>query len=203
MKKLSLLAAMVIFGAGIATAASLAIPWFVDNTAPAAGLPSDSNGVTGLVNLKNNTEETVTLTIAYFSAEGASLGPPAPDNTFTLPPLAAVAFRPVVEDPAANVQYNEGTGEWERIDDTIEEQRGGQEGPVGVAVPDRPRSVNDEALPGSDDGQGNEVVDDKKNGSITISWEGDDTDIQGQYTWFQTFNNVTMSYAHLLPPGTS
>ena len=63
---------------------------------------------------------------------------------------------------------------------------GGQEGAQGVLVPDRPRDV-----------------DTKKNGSCVVEWVGDGTDVQGQVAYFQTASGgLTMSYAHLLPPGT-
>ena len=62
---------------------------------------------------------------------------------------------------------------------------GGQEGVQGYLVPDRPRDV-----------------DTKKNGSCVIEWVGEAQDVQGQVVYFQTSATRTMSYAHLLPPGT-
>ena len=63
---------------------------------------------------------------------------------------------------------------------------GGQEGAQAVLVPDRPRDV-----------------DTKKNGGCVIEWVGGPSDVQGQVAYFQTATGgLTMSYAHLLPPGT-
>ena len=63
---------------------------------------------------------------------------------------------------------------------------GGQEGAQGVAVPDRPRDV-----------------DTKKNGGCVVEWVGGPSDVQGQVAYYQSdAGGQTMSYAHLLPPGT-
>ena len=63
---------------------------------------------------------------------------------------------------------------------------GGMESEKALLVPNRPRDV-----------------DTKKNGSCTVEWVGDPTDIQGQvsYMWANGTTLQTMSYAHLLPPG--
>ena len=73
-----------------------------------------------------------------------------------------------------------------------------------MRVPDRPRSVDGLPIPGSDDGSGNEVIDTKDNGSITVRWQGSATDVQGIVTGYQTPASNTskaISYAFLLPPG--
>jgi hypothetical protein len=204
MKKLSLFALMVIFGTSVAMAASLAIPWFVDNAPVKNSIPGTTPGVTGVITLKSNSTDTVVCTIEYYSQEGWFLGPQAPNNTFAIAPLSSLAFRPVQADPDPTVT-TDGGGNFVAMPagQTNTANAGGQEGLQGVLVPDRPRSVNDQPIPGSDDGNGNQVVDTKKNGSITIRWNGGDTLIQGQVAYFQTAaGGVTMSYAHLLPPGT-
>lgn len=173
MKKLGFLAMMVALG-GVAFASSLAVPWFVDN-APAAcnNPPNLPGGEMGIVTLKSNVDRVMTCAITYYNSAGERLGPDAPNNTFTIAPMSALAFRPVANDP--------GTA-------------GGQEGAQGLLVPNRPMGVVTPTYPSGDN---------KKNGSITIMWDGDPTDIQGQYAYFNTStaNQMNSSYGHLLPPG--
>lgn len=176
MKKLGIIALTMAVGSGMAFAASLSIPWFVDNAPAANGIPGKNPGVTGIITLKSNRTDVVTCSIAYFAPDGTALGPSASEgNTFTIAPLSALAFRPVVEDPGTVA--------------------GGQEAAQGLAVPDRPQVPDASGKIG-------------KNGSITIEWAGDPTDVQGQIAYFQTSPDpstgatVTFSYSHLLPPGT-
>ena len=211
MKKLSVFALLVVCGTSLAVAASLAVPWFVDNAAAKNNLPGVNSGETGIVFLKSNRTDTVVCTIAYYSAEGWFLGPDGLEgrkNTFSINPLSALAFRPTIEDPDGTVCGT--SGNWRPCvpaDGTP--NIGGLEGLQGVNVPDRPRSVDTATpIPGSDDGQGNEVIDRKKNGSIVISWQGGDKDVQGQVSYYATVkeangSRITLSTAHLLPPGIS
>ena len=97
MKKISVVAVALMVMAGIAYASSIGVPWFVDNAPVASGYPPTS-GTLGLVYLKNNTNEDITGEITYVNRDGAILGPFYPDNTFVLPKLATVAFRPVAYD---------------------------------------------------------------------------------------------------------
>jgi len=175
MKKLGIIALTMAVGSGMAFAASLSVPWFVDNAPVANGIPGQSKGVTGLITLKSNRTDTITCSIAYFAPDGTALGPSAAEgNTFTIAPLSALAFRPVAFDPATTP--------------------GGQEEAQGLAVPDRPMVPDSSGKTG-------------KNGSITIEWAGDPTDVQGQVAYFQTTTDpntgapLTFSYSHLLPPG--
>lgn len=181
MKKLSIVAVAMIALAGIAYASSLGVPWFVDNAPTASGYPP-SSGTLGLVYLKNNTPDDLTCEVLYVNSTGDILGPFAPDNTFLLPAYATVGYRPVADDPAAS---------------------GGQESTTAAAVPNRPRSEDfgGGPIPGSiaADGSG-EVTDNKKNGSIVISWTGGPNDIQGMNLTIGGAGGA-MSYAHLLPPG--
>jgi hypothetical protein len=201
MKKRGLIAMVAVFGASMAFAASLAVPWFADNAPVKADIPP-TQGQTQLVFLKSNVTDTLTLSIEYFNPAGAFLGPLAPNNTFTISPLSALAFRPVQVDPDRTA-VSDGAGGWVAGDDP--NNQGGQEGLQGVRVPDRPRSVDAATpIPGSDDGNGNEVIDTRKNGSITIRWQGDPTDVQGVVQSFQTEfggSSRTTSFGFLLPPG--
>lgn len=191
MKKFAVVAIALVLGTSIAVASSIAIPWFVDNAPRFNGVPGAASGVTGLINLKNNVDEELVCYITYYSSEGVRLGPEAPNNSFAIAPLSALAFRPVEKDPDASCD-----AAWvaaNGLDPAVYQgQNGGQEGRQGVLVPVRPRNV-----------------DTKRNGSCVIEWFGHGPDaVQGNFTYFQTTVNqdgskVTMSYGHLLPPGVS
>lgn len=185
MKKLGIIAVLAVVGASFAFAATLGVPWYVDNAGIASKIPqtkfigSSRGAVTGLVTLKSNRTDTLECSITYYNANGDDLGPAFPGNTFSIAPLSALAFRPGVYDPS------NGSG-------LPGAAVGGQEGTQGALVPDNPAG---------------------NNGSLVISWVGDTTDVQGQVAWFQssihpneTAGNtdpriLTFSYAHLLPPG--
>ena len=190
MKKLGILALTVAAGSTVAFSSSLSIPWFVDNAPAANFIPGVASGVTGIVYLKSNVSYNLTCSIEYFTQDGAPVGPANnatladTNNTFTIAPYSAVAFRPATFDPG-----------------TVS---GGQESTVGVAIPDRPTTGVNSVL-----AQPGHVNDGKRNGSLTISWTGNSNDVQGTFAYFQTFIPAsgdarfptTMSYGHLLPPG--
>ncbi len=187
MRKLSFVAMLVLVGTGVAFASSLSVPWFSDNAPANNGVVGTKNGTTNLIYLKSNVDTTLTCYITYYNQDGVCLGPFAPDNSFTIAPKSALAFRPVVYDP----------------DGTIPDigQSNGMEGSQGLAVPDRPRSPDSSTpIPGIG------IIDTKKNGSCTIEWIGGPNDIQGANVNLTTVVNAsgtkdTMSYGHLLPPG--
>lgn len=205
MKKLGILAIALSVSATVAYASSLAIPWFEDNAAPGND-PGNINGIVGIVYLKSNVENQLTLTIEYFNEGGQSLGPQAPFNTFTIEAKSSLYFRPARIDPNPDVTAADNVF----IRDNITGQQvqvtgvaGGQEGFQGVRVPDRPRSA-DASTPivGHPDG----LIDTRNNGSITISWVGGPGDVQGAYSRLRTktLGNgqvLQQSYGHLLPPG--
>lgn len=177
MKKFGILALVLMLGVGAAFSSSISVPWFLDYAEEASGFPPDE-GITTLVYLKSNVDEQMELAIEYYNANGEALGSVNPDpdmegiNTFYIAPQSALAFRPVRIDPAPNTT-DPRTGD--------AGANGGQEGDQGVLVPVRPET-----------GSGNLF-----NGSITISWVGEPTDVQGMVV----FAGETLSYAHLLPPG--
>ena len=168
MKKLSILGLVVLFGTSVAVASSLAVPWFVDSTKTRLGIPQSENGVTEIITLHNNTSEVMVCSIEYFNAGGDSMGPDAPNNTFTIAPNSSLAFRPVADDPGPAIDPA---------------NTGGQEGPQGVAVPNRP------------------MPDGKNNGACVVRWVGGPGDVQGMIAHYQMKNGISMSYAHLLPAG--
>lgn len=190
MRSLGMLVLTLVGGATIAVASSLGVPWFVDGAPAANFIPGVTSGVTGIVYLKNNAATPMVCSIEYFSQTGVPLGPANnstladQNNTFVIPPNASVAFRPNTHDP-----------------DTTP---GGQESPLAVLVPNRPNTGVNAAR--ATVGQ---VNDRKNNGSITISWTGDPTDVQGTFVYYQTFIPAsgdarfptTITYGHLLPPG--
>jgi hypothetical protein len=172
MKKLIGLAVLV--AAGAAFAASLSVPWFVDTPQTNCGFPPlDQAATVGLVYLHNNQTGTIVCQIAYFTQDGYPLGPLAPANTFTIPTASTMAFRPVVSD---------------MYDAT---HPLGQESPVSVLVPNRPKVAS---LPGGT----------KNNGSMVVTWVGKPTDVQGIYVQSTNVSGVNGRIAHwgtLLPPG--
>ncbi|MBW7864555.1 MAG: hypothetical protein H3C30_09110 [Candidatus Hydrogenedentes bacterium] len=187
MKKVLFVMAMVLLG-GASFAASIAVPWFYDELETDVGYPLAKNTSVGYVYLKSNADVTLVCTIGYYNGDGDFLGPFAPLNTFTIAPKSALAFRPCANDPSLAAG---GTA-------------GGQEGGQGVLVPNRPRSVDTVTpIPGTN------VVDRRRNGSITIEWEapaGTPADkgkslIQGSYVGVGRQDNVVVSYGHLLPSG--
>lgn len=103
MKKLYVLAMVLTLAACFAYASTMSVPWFTDNAPAGCGLPPTTGLVAGkaqvgLVYLHNNLNDELVCSIEYFTQEGDSIGPLA-NNTFTLPALATVAFRPTVHDP--------------------------------------------------------------------------------------------------------
>ncbi len=193
MKKASVVLIMLV--GSIAFASSLSIPWYVDNAAANCGFPPTVDNGVSLIYLKSTVSRVLTCEIAYYNEKGEKLGPQPPLNTFTIQPMAALGFRPVADDPISGL-----TSPWGATG-----TQGGQEGAAGVAVPNRPRSANSSTvIPGTN------VIDTKKNGSITISWFGvgsEPTDLQGsQMAWSKSTNTTTgavtlVSFSHLLPPG--
>ena len=189
MKKIGVLAA-ALAGTTVAFASSLSVPWFVDNAPVANDIPGVVSGVTGIVYLKSNVGYNLNCSIEYFSQTGVPLGPANnstladQNNSIVIPPFSSVAFRPARRDPDSTP--------------------GGQESATATLVPDRPRTGVNSAR--ATVGQAN---DGKYNGSLTISWTGDPTDVQGTFVYYQTFIPAsgdarfptTMSYGHLLPPG--
>ena len=203
MKKLSIIAITLMIGTSVVFASSVAVPWFVDNGPTASGSPASSDGVMTLITLKNTMGTTAECTITYYNAAGFPLGPfgiededtggEVGDNTFSIAPLSSLAFRPVQDDPGNSVP--------------VVGAAGGQEGSQGVLVPNRPMGVvTEEAIEG--DGGQDAVVDNKKNGSATISWTGPASQVQGQVAFQQigtpTGSNgtrVMQAWGHLLPAG--
>jgi len=174
MKKMIVVA--VLIAAGVAFASSLSVPWFVDTGSNGAGFPpTNGTGVQGIVYLHNNLTSDMTCAIAYYSGTGMSLGPAAPDNTFTIPANSTVAFRPVADDPS-----------------TV---GGGQESAVALAVPNRP-------ILGTDVGDGSGA---KKNGSLVVAWVGGAGDVQGLIVESTNVDGSPsgrlLQYGTLLPPG--
>jgi hypothetical protein len=184
MKKLSILAIMLIGGG--AFAASIAIPWFADNANPGTSSPPTIDGGVTIIYLKNNVNAVMTCEITYYNEGGDTLGPFFPANTFTIQPNSALAFRPVQLDANTTTGIPGVTG-----------STGGLEGKQGYLVPNRPRSANSTTtIPGTTG-----VIDSKKNGSCSIKFTGAATDIQGALQAWAKSGTTIVCYGHLLPPG--
>ena len=187
MKKLMFAMALVLIG-GAAFAASVAIPWFADDISTGVGYPVNKNTYVGLVYLKSNADVPLVCSISYYNGNGDLLGPFFPKNTFSIAPMSALAFRPTSTDPTP----------------LFGGIPGGQEAGQGLAVPNRPRSV-DTLTPV----EGTTVIDRGFNGSISISWEipaGYDAEkgsklIQGAVVGQARADAAIVSYGYLLPPG--
>ncbi len=179
MKKLAMIAVVLMVGAGFAYASSLSVPWFVDKpTLVNAGFPPTSKGVSGIVYLHNNLSTDITCSISYYTQSGDAIGPDAPNNTFTIVAKATLAFRPVANDPAGTATP------------------AGQEDPAsGALVPNRPLTTT----------ATHPVNDGKMNGSAVIEWVGGAGDVQGIYVQSQNVDDAQPGrIAHwgtLLPPG--
>jgi hypothetical protein len=189
MKKVLVVSVLVLVGASIAFASSMSVPFFADNAVVNGGTPPPA-GQVALVYLKSNVPDVVTCEIIYYNSAGRELGPYPPNNTFTIQPFSGLAFRPVMMDPDGETTYVDpisGT--------TVGPYPAGFEGAQGVAVPDRPRSVDTSTpIPGTDP----PLIDTKKNGACTISWVGGPTDIQG---YAATIHSAGYGFGYLLPPG--
>ena len=194
MKKVILITVLAV--GSIALAASINVPWFADN-APAHSGGNPTSGMLGLVALHNNLDEDITCGITYYGDDGtavtgtndpadtrlfvwASNSAPEPYNTFVIAPNATLEFRPVRDDPSPAC-------EGVHPDYTLTL---GQEGPMGVLVPNRPMY-----------GTGSTS---KKNGSLVIEWVTDPVEgtpnassVQGRYSTTSTAGNAM----YLLPSG--
>jgi hypothetical protein len=130
MKKFALIALALTAGVSCAFAATIKVPWFVDNALKGAGIPPTGNTdgfpkTLTLISLSNTTDTILDCSITYFSTLGTEIPFEAGvSNTFTLAPHATVQFRPVADD---------------LVDAEANPQ--GQESPAGNAVPDRPKTV--------------------------------------------------------------
>jgi hypothetical protein len=175
MKKLVIIAALVMVGVGFAYASSLSVPWFVDSkTVTSAGLPPTLKGVIGLIYLHNNSADPTTCAITYYSENGDAMGPDASANTFTIIGNATISFRPVATDPNS--------------------APGGQESAASLLVPNRPLTT---AIGGASGNKGN--------GSAVISWLGSSGIVQGIYVQCQNVDGGAtgrvIEFGTLLPPG--
>lgn len=155
MRKFAAIAAVMVLGAGVAFAASLNVPFFLDN-APADNAFPPTFGNKAFIALHNNLTDDLVVAVDYFSAgtDGTvqNLTPTA--NTFLLPARATYSFRPVADEPLTEVAI------------------------AGATVPNM---------------TGSEIA-----GSITISWVGGPSDVQGRMIQLDPDAGV---FGYLLPPG--
>ena len=106
MKKLLVFAMATMLVGGVAFAATIQIPWFIDNAGDAiagsGGVPSGSTGGAAWVRVKNNHTASVVCTITYYDRDGVAIVPTP--NTFGLTAGQVLAFRPGRDDVAEGAQ---------------------------------------------------------------------------------------------------
>lgn len=176
MKKFSVIAVLVAIGlvGGFAFAKSMSVPWFVDN-APAAAFYPPIAGTSAIIYLHNNLATPKECTIQYFSQDGIEQPLPPGGNTFIVPALSTVAFRPVADDP-----------------DSVP---GGQEAAVARAIPNRPLT----------DGKKNGAIVVGWQGETTdiqgILQQGQYVSKDLAHYVGKLQSSLVTSYATLLPPG--
>jgi hypothetical protein len=111
MKKILMIAALtMVLGVGIATAASLSVPFFLDNAPTSVpftgGIPGTANGlftVNSFIGVKNVGTSATIVSVRYWDANGTEMTPT--NNTFPLSANQGIGFRPIISDPTP-----EGTG---------------------------------------------------------------------------------------------
>lgn len=97
MKKLSILAAMMVVVAGVALASTLDVPFFIDSTT------NGSSGVSGIIGVKDVSGTDQTLTVIYTGL--TSSGPVNQTVTFALGANQGIRWQPV-----ASLSGGEGSG---------------------------------------------------------------------------------------------
>lgn len=97
MKKLAVLSMVMVLGAGAAMAASLSVPFFLDNGGNfSGGLPTGGNAA--FVGIKNNLGVPVDIVVEYTSFPDGVLTIET-TSTFTMAPNSAISWRPIADDP--------------------------------------------------------------------------------------------------------
>jgi hypothetical protein len=184
MKKASVVVVMLLVGAGIAYASSIAVPWFIDDpTTVAPGYPPNTSVMT-LIYLNNTTSDEITFEILYFNDAGVELGPYPPNNDFVIPPKASVGFRPCAIDPTPGT--NGTYVDWNGVSIPFTGAVGGQESLTAAVIPNRPQGVSTDLSTWTG------------NGSCTISWQGLPSDVQGCVVSLGGGWAEGVCYAHLL-----
>jgi hypothetical protein len=93
MKKTWVVAAIMFVGFGVAMAASMQVPFFLDDAS--AGYPPTD----GTIGLKNTTGSPIVCTVTYTDASGNIATPAA--NTFVLPANSSLSWRPTINDSSS------------------------------------------------------------------------------------------------------
>lgn len=181
MKKLSVIAVLVAVGlvGGFAFAKSMSVPWFVDNAPAAAYYPPTSPGLAAMIYLHNTTSSAKECTITYYSQEGVEQALPSGGNTFSIPALATVGFRPVADDPSS--------------------VSGGQESELARSIPNRPTAS------GSDGKKNGGIVIGWQGNDTDIQGilaQAQYIAASGAYSGKIASPGLVATYETLLPPGT-
>lgn len=102
MRKFAAVAAVMVLGAGVAFAASLNVPFFLDNAPVADNAFPPTSGSKSYIALHNNLSVDLEVEVDYYDAGGdgtVNQRTPSP-NTFLLPANATYSFRPIGDEPA-------------------------------------------------------------------------------------------------------
>lgn len=97
MKKLAVFSAVMVLTASIATAASLAVPFFRDNGGNFVGSGPASGGA-GFIGINNNQGVAMDVQVTYTTFVGG-VAVVETTSTFQLGPNAQVSWRPYADDP--------------------------------------------------------------------------------------------------------
>ena len=100
MKKFVILGILGLAAAGLAVAATVQVPFYLDNgntTDAGAASIIPTAGTKAYIGVKNLTGSAITCTVQYFQADGTDQTPTA--NTFTIGANAGLSWRPYADDP--------------------------------------------------------------------------------------------------------
>ena len=100
MRKFAAVAAVMVLGAGVAFAASLNVPFFLDNAQADNAFPPTQGNKT-FIAIHNNLSVALEISVDYFDAGGdgtVNQQTPSP-NTFSLPANSTFSFRPKRDEP--------------------------------------------------------------------------------------------------------
>ncbi len=101
MKKLTIIAMVMVIGAGAAFAATLNVPFFLDNE-DANGFFPPRFSTKFFIGLKNTSAGPLTITVSYQDSTGADKTGIIGNTTFSLAAGESVSFRPGVSDPGVD-----------------------------------------------------------------------------------------------------
>ena len=103
MKKFVIIATVMLLGAGVALAASINVPFFLDDTPPGGGFPPQTDTMF-FIGLKNTTAAPIVLTVDYRKSDGTVSTISVGNATFSLGAFESISFRPHFLDDGVDSQ---------------------------------------------------------------------------------------------------